>query len=204
MLDEFKTIKKQTSEILFKDRNSKFFGYGYPVNSEDDVKSILEQLKKQHYSAGHFCYAYQLGYLEPNIAFRTNDDGEPNNSAGLPIYGQITSFEVTDILIVIVRYFGGTKLGVGGLINAYKTSAQMVLENSKIITEIVYENFLLFFSYEDMNDVMRVLKDNDINIVKNESGLECKLEISIRLCEVERMKEAFKELYRVKLKLKVI
>tara|TARA_R110002074_G_scaffold193447_1_gene359291 strand:- start:347 stop:733 length:387 start_codon:yes stop_codon:yes gene_type:complete len=124
--DRYKTILKPSEETLFKDRNSKFFGYAFPVLDEDDVKDCLEELKKKHHTARHFCYAYQIGIED--IKYRANDDGEPNNSAGMPIYGQIQSFDVTNILIVSVRYFGGTKLGVGGLINAYKTSAQLTLE----------------------------------------------------------------------------
>ena len=116
MDDVYKTIATPSEETLFKDRNSKFFGYAFPVHSETDVKEALESLKKQHHSARHFCYAWQLGV--ETIRFRANDDGEPSNSAGMPIYGQIQSFGVTNILVVSVRYFGGTKLGVGGLINA--------------------------------------------------------------------------------------
>ena len=124
--DIYRTIETPSRETLFKEKASKFFGYAFPVLSEDDVKMKLEYLKKKHPSARHFCYAYQLGIKE--IRFRVNDDGEPNNSAGLPIYGQIQSFELTNILIVSVRYFGGTKLGISGLISAYKTSAKITLE----------------------------------------------------------------------------
>ena len=129
--DTYNTILKPTEEVLFKDKNSKFFGYAYPVTTEDEVKNQLAILKKQHHSARHWCYAYQIG--TEIIVYRANDDGEPNNSAGQPIYGQIQSFEITNILIVVVRYFGGVKLGVGGLINAYRTAAQLALENAKII-----------------------------------------------------------------------
>ena len=129
--DTYKTILEPSEEVLFKEKNSKFFGYAFPILNEEDVKVHLEQLKKQHFSARHWCYAYQIG--TEKITFRANDDGEPNNSAGMPIYGQIQSFEVTNILIVVVRYFGGVKLGVGGLISAYKTAAQMSLENAQII-----------------------------------------------------------------------
>src|SRR5690606_1222307 len=122
--DTYKTIDKASDEVLFKEKNSKFFGYAFPISNEDDVKIHLETLKKQHHSARHWCYAYQLGTQANTITFRANDDGEPNNSAGMPIYGQIQSFEVTNVLVVVVRYFGGVKLGVGGLISAYKTAAQ--------------------------------------------------------------------------------
>ena len=110
MIDTYKTINNTSPEILFKEKNSKFFGYAFPVSDENDVKNCLEEVKKQHHSARHFCYAYQIGTEEKQ--HRVNDDGEPNNSAGMPIYGQIQSFDVTNILIVVVRYFGGVKLGV--------------------------------------------------------------------------------------------
>ena len=118
---------------MFKDKNSKFYGFAFPVNNEDEVKNELEKVKKIHPNAGHHCYAYQIGVED--IIYRVNDDGEPNNSAGMPIYGQIQSFDVTNILIVVVRYFGGVKLGIGGLINAYKTTAQMSLENGELVTK---------------------------------------------------------------------
>ena len=147
--DTYKTIIKASEEVLFKDKNSKFFGYAFPVNSEEDIKYSIELLKKQHHSARHWCYAYQLG--TEKISYRTNDDGEPNNSAGMPIYGQIQSFDVTNILVVIVRYFGGVKLGVGGLINAYKTSAQLALEKAKIIEKTINIKYLIKFDYKNMN-----------------------------------------------------
>ena len=121
MDDLYKTIESPSQETLFKDRNSKFYGYAFPVNSENDIKASLQFLKKKHPTARHFCYAWQLGI--DSFSFRVNDDGEPKNSAGIPIYGQIQSFGLTNVLIVSVRYFGGVKLGVGGLINAYKHSA---------------------------------------------------------------------------------
>ena len=147
--DTYKTLSQPSEEILFKEKNSKFFGYAFPINNEDEVKEALELLKKQHNSARHFCYAYQLG--TESITYRVNDDGEPNNSAGMPIYGQIQSFDLTNTLIVIVRYFGGVKLGVGGLISAYKTAAQMTLENSEIIEKTIDVHFIIAFEYKDMN-----------------------------------------------------
>ena len=140
--DTYKTITDASEETLFKEKNSKFFGYAFPIQNEDDVKSHLETIKKQHHSARHWCYAYQIGN-RTIFSYRANDDGEPNNSAGMPIYGQIQSFDVTNILIVVVRYFGGVKLGVGGLINAYKTSAQLALESSKIIDKNNKHKYLI-------------------------------------------------------------
>ena len=123
--DTYNTIDFTPEEILFKEKNSKFFGYAFPLSTEEEIKPLIDNLRKQHPNAGHFCYAYQLG--TNTISYRANDDGEPSNSAGMPIYGQIQSFSVTNILIVVVRIFGGVKLGVGGLISAYKTTAQLVL-----------------------------------------------------------------------------
>ena len=120
-----KSIAAPSEEALYKEKNSKFFGYAFPVNDEEEVKAILEDTKKQHHSARHWCYAFQLG--TDKIYYRANDDGEPNNTAGMPIYGQIQSFGVTNVLVVVVRYFGGIKLGVGGLISAYRAAAQMAL-----------------------------------------------------------------------------
>ena len=154
--DTYKTITKPSKEILFKDKNSKFFGYAFPVTTEIEVKKYLDYLKKEHYNARHWCYAYQIGKKEPHIIFRVNDDGEPNNSAGMPIYGQIQSYEVTNILIVVVRYFGGTKLGVSGLINAYKTAANLSLEQSRIVKKTINVNYLITFDYKNMNKVMRI------------------------------------------------
>jgi uncharacterized YigZ family protein len=133
--DTYKTIEKPSEEILFKEKKSKFYGYAFPIATEDEVKPILEALKKKHHTANHVCYAWQLGVK--NQSYRANDDGEPNNSAGMPIYGQILSFEVTDVLVAVTRIFGGTKLGIGGLISAYKTGAQMALENAKIIEKTI-------------------------------------------------------------------
>ena len=129
--DTYKTIEISVENILFKEKNSKFFGFAFPVTSEIEVKTHLENLKAEHFSARHWCYAYQIG--TENIKFRANDDGEPSNSAGMPIYGQIQSFEITNVLVVVVRYFGGVKLGVGGLISAYKNTAQLTLDEATII-----------------------------------------------------------------------
>lgn len=198
--DTYKTITKPSSEVLFKDKNSKFFGYVFPIKTEEDVKTELEALKKQHHSARHWCYAYQLGVQESQYQFRVNDDGEPNNSAGMPIYGQIQSFEVTNVLIVVVRYFGGVKLGVGGLITAYKTTAQMALEHSKIVTKTINQEIELKFEYKDMNKVMRVVKEKNLNIVRQNLELTCTIIISVRLSELKNVLVAFEPLFDVNLK----
>ncbi len=198
MEDTYKTIEKQSEETLFKDRNSKFFGYAFPVLNEEDIKNALEELKKKHHSARHFCYAWQLGVEA--ISYRANDDGEPNNSAGMPIYGQIQAFEVTNILIVSVRYFGGTKLCVGGLINAYKNSAQLALEASKIITKTINIQFQLSFGYDVMNKVMRIVKEKQLTLVSQTLELDCQYIISVRKKEAEAILEIFTSLYKVEVK----
>ncbi len=146
--DTYKTILKASKEVLFKEKGSKFFGYAFPVLSEEDVKICIEKLQKKHHTARHFCYAWQIG--KSYKMYRANDDGEPSNSAGMPIYGQLQSFDVTNILVVVVRYFGGTKLGVGGLIQAYKTTASMALTTSKIIEKTIDEVFKIYFEYPEM------------------------------------------------------
>lgn len=196
--DSYKTIEKASEETLFKDRNSKFFGYAFPVFNEDDVKDAINVLKKKHHAARHFCYAYQIGIEE--IAFRANDDGEPNNSAGMPMYGQIQSFEVTNVLIVSVRYFGGTKLGVGGLINAYKNSAKITLEASQIIEKTIDVFYQLNFQYDLMNKVMRIVKEKNITIVKQQLEMDCEYIISIRKKDSETVFQIFNQLYPLKIK----
>ena len=195
--DTYKTILKPSEEVLYKEKGSKFFGYAFPVTSEEIIKEHLEDLKKQHYSARHWCYAWQLG--KNNEHYRANDDGEPSNSAGMPIYGQLQSFDVTNILVVVVRYFGGTKLGVGGLIQAYKTTAQMALETCRIHTKTIDEIFFVQCEYPEMNTVMRILKDENIKIVNQKLELSCEFEISVRKKDADRIFELFENTYKVKI-----
>ena len=196
--DTYNTIDKPSKEILFKEKGSKFFGYAFPVLSEEEVKVNLEELKKKHHSARHFCYAYQIGIEKPQ--YRANDDGEPNNSAGLPIYGQIQSFDVTNILIVSVRYFGGTKLGVGGLISAYKNSAQLAIEACEIIKKTINIKFKLIFDYELMNNVMRINKEKKIQIIDQNLDLKCNYLISIRKKEADSIYQIFNNMFKVEIK----
>lgn len=197
--DTYKTIDIPSEEVLFKDRNSKFFGYAFPVSNEEEIKSHLEALKKNHHTARHWCYAWQLGKSEP-FRFRANDDGEPSNSAGMPIYGQIQSFEVTNILIVVVRYFGGTKLGVGGLINAYRTGAQMALEVADIKEKTINTDYLLIFDYKNMNKVMRVIKERNLNIIVQKLEMDCRITISVRQKEAQQIFDLFTNMYEITIK----
>ena len=196
--DTYKTISKPSTEALFKDKNSKFYGYAFPVTNEVQIKNHIDELKKQHHSARHWCYAYQFGTEE--ITYRVNDDGEPSNSAGQPIYGQIQSFEITNVLIVVVRYFGGVKLGVGGLINAYRTAAQFALENANIIEKTININFLITFEYKNMNKVMRIIIEKQLKIVNQVLELDCNIEISVRKSNAKVIFEIFDQLYEVKIK----
>ncbi|MGB3608378.1 MAG: YigZ family protein [Psychroserpens sp.] len=198
--DTYKTVTKASEQTLYKDRNSKFFGFAFPVSSEEEVKQHLENLKKLHHQARHWCSAYQLGMLEQDYVFRANDDGEPNNSAGMPIYGQIQSFEVTNVLIVVVRYFGGTKLGVGGLINAYRTGAQMALESSKIVIRTVNVDYAITFEYKHMNTVMRIIKEKHLKVINQTLELSCEIIISVRLKEADAIFEIFETLYDIDIK----
>ncbi|WP_445720303.1 IMPACT family protein [Flavobacterium sp.] len=195
--DTYKTINLPSEEVLFKEKNSKFFGYAYPVTTEEEIKEIIEQLRKVHFSARHWCYAYQIG--TEKIQYRANDDGEPNNSAGMPIYGQIQSFDVTNILIVVVRYFGGVKLGVGGLISAYKTAAQMALENAAIIEKTINKHFVISFDYANMNKVMRIIKEKNLQIISQKMEMDCEIEIAIRKKNVQNLLDTFESLYEIKL-----
>ncbi len=196
--DAYKTIEKPSPETLFKDRNSKFFGYAFSVVNEDDVKEAIDGLKKKHHSARHFCYAWQFG--TETFRFRANDDGEPSNSAGMPIYGQIQAYGVTNILIVSVRYFGGTKLGVGGLINAYRSSAQLALEASDIIEKTVNIEYQLSFGYDVMNKVMRIVKERNLTIISQQLELSCQYIISVRKKDAATIFELFTNLYKVEIK----
>jgi uncharacterized YigZ family protein len=196
--DTYLTISKPSEEIIFKEKNSKFMGFAFPVNTEEEVKKQLEWVKKQHPNAGHYCYAYQLGTI--NKAYRVNDDGEPNNSAGLPIYGQILSFGLTNILIVVVRYFGGIKLGVGGLIAAYKTTAQKTLETLDIIEKTIDIHFEIQFDYLQMNKVMRLIKENQWDIVNQKMELNCCIEIKTREKNALKVQDIFDATYEIQCK----
>ena len=198
--DLYKTIDKASTEALFKDRGSKFYGYAFPVTNEEEIKENIEFLKKQHYNARHWCYAWQLGMKYEK--YRANDDGEPTNSAGTPIYGQLQAFEVTNILVVVVRYFGGAKLGVGGLIQAYKTAAKLALENTEIIQKTINEEFILQFNYSEMNKVMRIVKEEQISIINQKLDLNCMYTISVRKKEADKVFKLFNEIYKVLIKKK--
>ncbi|MFT7481499.1 MAG: putative YigZ family protein [Oceanospirillaceae bacterium] len=187
--DAYQTIAKPT-EGEFRDRGSKFIAYAYEVNTEEEVKERLAEVKSIHPKARHHCYGYQLG-LEDN-RYRANDDGEPNGSAGLPILNTIKSFEVTDTLVIVVRYFGGTLLGVSGLINAYKNATDEALRNAKIIEKTVNKLIHIRFKYPQMNDVMQFIKTHDIIIKEQTYDTNSGLILDIRLSLIPTLEEVFK------------
>ncbi|MEZ5103034.1 MAG: YigZ family protein [Draconibacterium sp.] len=199
MTDSYKTIKKE-SLGYFKDKGSKFLAFAFPVKSEEEIKEILTRLRKEHHSARHHCYAWRLGSEE--ITFRANDDGEPSSTAGKPILGQLLSFEVTNILIIVVRYFGGTLLGVSGLINAYKNAAADALNNAEIIEKIIEKTFQLDFTYNELNDVMQIIKNENLNILKTQFEEKCRLWFSVRKSDAERINQIFSNFYGVSIQTK--
>ncbi len=176
-LDTYKTIARK-SEGYYREKGSKFTAYAHPVTTEEEVKEIVDGLKKEFYDARHHCYAYVLGFK--GDVWRANDDGEPSSTAGKPIHGQIVSRELTNTLIVVVRYFGGTKLGVSGLINAYRSAASDALENAEVVTRIIESIYSIRFSYLAMNDVMRLVKDEELRVLNQEFDTACRLEAGIR------------------------
>ncbi|WP_373523254.1 YigZ family protein [Aquiflexum sp.] len=175
--DTYLTLS-DNSEGLYKEKGSKFLSFAFPVSNEDEIKEKLDFLRKEYYDARHHCYAYILG--KDKVIFRANDDGEPNHSAGDPILGQIRSNELTNVLIVVVRYFGGVKLGVGGLISAYKIAAAEAISNNNIVEAIVKKKVLLQFDYLSMNDIMKVIKDFDLEIISQHFDNNCKMSLLVR------------------------
>ena len=186
--------------MLLKDKGSKFYSYTFSITNENDIKNHLDSLKKTHHSARHWCYAWQLGTKYEK--YRANDDGEPTNSAGMSIYGQLQAFEVTNVLVVVVRYFGGIKLGIGGLMQAYKTAAKLALENSEIIKKTINEEFILQFDYPEINKVMRILKEEQISIIHQKLDLNCMYIISVRKKEADKIFKRFNNTYKILIKKK--
>ena len=185
-------------EGLYKDKGSKFIGYAFPVSSEEEIKTHLAALRREHHSARHHCFAYRLG--ADKLTYRVNDDGEPSSTAGKPILGLIQSKDLTDILIVVVRYFGGTLLGVSGLINAYKQAAADTIAQSVIIEKIVKEKFEIKFDYLQMNQVMKIIKDENLEIQLQNFELSCSLIFAVRRNNADRVYELFKKINNLDIK----
>ena len=195
---EFYNTIELAAQAEFKDKGSKFLAYANPINAADDFKILLQKLKKEHPKAAHLCFAYRIG-LDGNL-FRAGDDGEPSGTAGKPILGQIVSREITNCCIIVVRYFGGTLLGVPGLINAYKTAASLVLQVVPVIRKPVLKNFSLQFDYTQMNDVMVILKHLQADILKQESLLFYNLAVAVPLSRVNELKYTLNNLRNVEIK----
>jgi uncharacterized YigZ family protein len=175
--DEYFSILNE-ARAVYREKASRFLAYALPVESEENIKSRLELLRKEFYDANHHCYAYRIGH--ERVLYRANDDGEPAGSAGKPIYGQILSMGLSDVLVVVIRYFGGTKLGVPGLINAYKTSAREALELAGTMKKTVYQNSTITFEYPSINTVMKILKEEQVRIFSQKMDTHCELQIAVR------------------------
>lgn len=198
MSQEFYNTITQPVVAEFKDRGSQFLAYAYPLSSVDEFKLKLKALKEEHHKAVHHCFAYRLG-VDGNT-FRVSDDGEPSGSAGRPILGQIDSKELTNVLIIVVRYFGGSLLGVPGLINAYKTAAALALQTTPIVQKQIEVNYFLHFDYTRMNDVMMVIKQYNCTVIKQEMNLFCDVEIGIPKNRLDEVLYKFKDLHTVEMK----
>ncbi len=191
MKDTFKTIKA-TGEGYYTEKRSKFLAFAHPVTSADEAMEIVKQYRKKYYDARHVCYAYMLG--ADQLEFRANDDGEPSSTAGKPILGQINSNDLTDILIVVVRYYGGVNLGTSGLIVAYRTAAADAIEHCEVEERLVEEVVSYSFTYPMMNDVMRIVKDMNPRIVSQNFDNTCEIKLAIRKSEAENLKNRLKKL----------
>lgn len=177
MEDLYKTISKG-GDSIFKDRGSKFLGFVFHVENEEEIKSIQEKLRKEFHDARHHCYAWRLGF--EGELFRANDDGEPSSSAGKPILQQIAARDLTNVLVVVIRYFGGVLLGVGGLINAYRTAASDALDNSEIVEKFIEQRISINFDYPQTNEVMRILSDNEVKIIRQNFTEKCNFLVAVK------------------------
>lgn len=195
IIDTYRTLKAPSTGI-YKEKGSKFLAFAFPVNNEEDIKEKLEEIRKAYYDARHHCYAWFLG--ADKSRFRANDDGEPSNSAGKPILGKLQSHDLSQILIVVVRYFGGIKLGVGGLINAYRSAADDAILNGTIVQRRMKTYFEIKFGYHAMNDVMTLIKSNKIEQLAHQFELDCKIKLAVPLSEFDTVKRNFLKIEKVK------
>jgi uncharacterized YigZ family protein len=188
-MDDIYTTIESPSEGLYREKGSRFIAYAFPVSLQEEIRPLLEKIRKEHHEARHHCYAWMLGIERTN--WRANDDGEPSGTGGKPILGQINSSGLTNILIVVTRYFGGTLLGVSGLINAYRTAAASAIQNSVIVERHLREYYDLSFSYTAMNDVMKILKEEGAGLSDQQFGTACRIMIDFRLSYRERILARF-------------
>ncbi len=196
MPDSFKTIKAN-SEGSFKDKGSKFLAFAFPVENELEVNEFRAELRKKYFDARHHVYAFKIGIEKP--VYRASDDGEPSNSSGPPVLGQIRSYGLTNILIVVVRYFGGTKLGIPGLINAYKSAARDAIDHAIIIEKNEEFSITLEFQYVSMNEIMRVLKTDGVKILSQQFDLDCRIDIKVSKSIYQYLKEKLQKIPKVKI-----
>jgi len=195
--DTYKEVKIHSTGI-YKEKGSKFIAYSYPVYSEEEIKEKLEIVKKLEHSARHYCYAY---ILNPDKSIqRSNDDGEPSSTAGKPILGQILSNDLTNILIVVVRYFGGVKLGVPGLIRSYKTAAVQAIQEATIVTKTIKEQYKVSFKYPQMNNVMRLVKEYDLEVINTDFQIDCKLIFAVPKSKANDVVDTFKKNHELNIK----
>src|SRR6056297_395878 len=190
-IDLYRTIEG-ASQGVFKDKGSKFYAFAYPIETEDEFKANLSYLKKKYHDARHHVYAFRLG--ADKKTYRSSDDGEPANSSGPPVMGQIQSYNLTNIMIVVIRYFGGTKLGIPGLINAYKSAAADALEQAKIIKKTEKKIVAVHFEYPDMNLIMRFIKEENLEVVEQDFQLSCTIKLNVRKRDVENVIERVNKL----------
>jgi len=197
MCDLFRTIQSP-SQGIYKEKGSKFLAFTYRVSREEEIKQHLEALQKQYHDARHYSYAWRLG---PQKTYRVNDDGEPSGSAGKPIYGQIVKWDLSDLLVVVVRYFGGTRLGVGGLINAYRSATSDALDHAKIIECRVYDSLKLEFEYKQMNAVMKIIKDLQLEFSEQKFDMDCSLTLKSWKRQTDRVVDSFSKITECKISL---
>jgi uncharacterized YigZ family protein len=196
LFDDTYTTIAQPTEGIFRDRGSKFLAFVYPVNSDSEIKPIVAHLKAEHPKANHHCWAIRLG-IDRSV-FRVNDDGEPSGTAGRPILNTLLSKNITNVLVVVVRYFGGTLLGVPGLINAYKAATEAALSEAQVIEKTVNDIYTITFDYLQMNDVMRIIKDEQLQIIEQRSELNCDIRFSVRKTQVEQVMSKLNKVSGVK------
>ena len=195
--DTYLTIES-ASEGIFRDRGSKFLGYAYPIASDQEIKNIIARLKKEHPKANHHCWA--MRWSTDRSVFKLNDDGEPSGTAGRPILNTLLSKNITNVVVVVVRYFGGTLLGVPGLINAYKSATELALEEAKVIEKTINDVYTIAFDYLQMNEVMRIIKDDSLQLLEQQFDNSCSIKVSIRKMQVNRVIAKLQKLTSVKIK----
>jgi uncharacterized YigZ family protein len=200
MLHEYKTIENSVENILLKEKGSKFIGFAFPVNNENELKNALEKIRSEHPKATHHCYAFRMGINGEN--YRANDDGEPSGSAGLPIYNQLLANEITNVLVISVRYYGGTKLGVSGLVKAYKESAKITLEEANIITKELEAEIEIQFNFNQQNLIFTLLSKFDAKVLNFDADENCILTASLKTAHKENISDKLSEMQYISFKFK--